>query len=56
MSLAATESESILKRKEHIQDALYYRRKKQKKVKQACLNLARLEWINQRYFLGEQPF
>lgn len=56
MSLATTEQESIAKRKEHVLDALYYRRKKQKKVKQACLNLARLEWINRRYFLGEQPF
>ncbi|CFV22145.1 Uncharacterised protein [Yersinia pseudotuberculosis] len=56
MSLAITEQESYAKRKEHVLDALYYRRKKQRKVMQSCLTLARLEWINQRYFLGEQPF
>ncbi|EKN4704207.1 hypothetical protein LGL88_12230 [Yersinia ruckeri] len=56
MSLATTEQESVAKRKEHVLDALYYRRKKQRKVMQSYLKLARLEWINQRYFLGEQPF
>ncbi|CNK68787.1 Uncharacterised protein [Yersinia mollaretii] len=56
MSAATTEQESIAKRREHILDALYYRRKKQRRVMHACLKLARLEWINRRYFLGEQPF
>lgn len=56
MNLGRTVKESIENRKEHILDALYYRRKGLRKVKQSCLNLAKLERLNQRYFLGEQPF
>lgn len=48
--------ESIAKRHGHITDALYYRRTGQRKAKQAALNCALCEKLNQKYFLGEAPF
>lgn len=56
MSLATTVEESKTNRREHIIDALYHRRKGNRKAVKACLNCAAIEKINQRYFLGEQPF
>lgn len=56
MSLAITEQESIANRRNHVLDALYFRRKNLRKEKQISLSQAKLERLNQRYFLGEQPF
>lgn len=56
MSLGTTVEQSNANRREHILDALHYRRKGLRKAVQACLNRSMLEKMNQRYFLGEQPF
>ncbi|NYA42929.1 hypothetical protein HZI31_06365 [Serratia fonticola] len=51
-----TIEESKAKRLEHVLDALYYRRKGNRKAVQVCLNCSALEKLNQRFFLGEPPF
>jgi hypothetical protein len=56
MSLGTTIEQSKANRREHILDALYYRRKRMRKAVQACLNHSTLEKMNQRYFLGPAPF
>ncbi|HEI6976259.1 TPA: hypothetical protein SK287_004453 [Yersinia enterocolitica] len=56
MSLATTKLESIANRRNHVLDAINFRRQNLRKAKQASLSQAKLERINQRYFLGEQPF
>lgn len=56
MSLATTLLESEMNRREHIQDALYYRRKRMKQSQRAALNLAKCEKLNQAYCLGPCPF
>lgn len=56
MKPARTTQESIQKRRAHLLDALHYRRTGQRKAKQAALNWALCEKLNQKYFLGEAPF
>lgn len=56
MSLGTTMEESKAKRREHILDALYHRRKGNRKAVKACLNCAAWERLNARFFLGEPPF
>lgn len=56
MTLGVTIQESKDNRKDHVLDALYFRRKRLRKAKQASLGLAKLERMNQQFFLGEQPF
>ncbi|MFK3840098.1 hypothetical protein [Serratia sp. NPDC087055] len=56
MSLATTIEQSKANRREHVLDALYYRRKGMHNAVQASLNLSMLEKMNQRYFLGPAPF
>jgi hypothetical protein len=56
MSLATSIEQSKALRREYILDALHFRRKKLRKVALAALAYSKLEKMNQRYFLGEQPF
>ncbi|HFD7739124.1 hypothetical protein [Serratia marcescens] len=56
MSLATTIEESKAKRREHLLDAISFRRKGMRKAVKSCLNGSMIEKLNQRYFLGEQPF
>ncbi|WP_369788357.1 hypothetical protein [Rouxiella sp. WC2420] len=56
MTLALSIKESEEKRKGHLQDALYFRRNELTKAKQTALMRAKIEKMNQQYFLGEQPF
>lgn len=56
MSLATTVEESKTNRRNHVLDALYHRRKGNRKAVKACLNYAAFERLNARFFLGEPPF
>ncbi|AXH43561.1 recombinase [Erwinia phage vB_EhrS_59] len=56
MSPAKTIEESITRRRSHLIDALHYRRNGLRKAKQAALNCALCEKLNQKYFLGKLPF
>lgn len=56
MSLGTTIEESKANRRNHILDALHYRRHNLRKAKRAALSLASVERLNQRFFLGEPPF
>jgi hypothetical protein len=56
MSLATTVEESKANRRNHILDALHYRRHNLRKAKRVALSLASVERLNQRFFLGEPPF
>lgn len=56
MSLAKTVEQSIKQRREHVLDALYHRRKGERKAVRASMNLSKLEKMNQQYFLGDPPF
>lgn len=56
MSLGTTIEESKANRRNHVLDALHYRRKKLRKAKRVSLSLASVERLNQRYFLGDPPF
>ncbi len=56
MSLAKSMEESKAMRREHVLDALYYRRKKLRKAVQAALGQSMCEKLNQRFFLGDPPF
>lgn len=56
MAIETAEKESRLARRMFTQAALYYRAKGDRVRMLIELNLARLEVMNQRYFLGEPPF
>lgn len=56
MALARTMQESTKERRRLLIDALYYRRIGARKAKQAALNGAGIEKLNQKYFLGDPPF
>lgn len=56
MSLATTVKESKLQRRMYTQQALMYRQKGDREGVLVCLNLSRVEVLNQRYFLGPCPF
>lgn len=56
MALETSEKESQLARRKYTQSALYYRAKGDRIRMLVELNLARMEVLNQRYFLGEPPF
>lgn len=56
MSLGTTIEESKAKRRGYVLEALYFRKKGQKKAAVASINLSRLEKMNQKYFLGPAPF
>lgn len=56
MSLATTVKESKLQRRMYTQKALWYRQNGDREGMRVCLNLSRVEVLNQRYFLGECPF
>lgn len=56
MSLATTVKESKLQRRMYTQKALWYRHNGDREGMRVCLNLSRVEVLNQRYFLGPCPF
>lgn len=56
MSLATTTEESRVKRRGYVMDALYHRRKGNRKSMRASLDLAWCERFNSKYFLGPCPF
>ena len=56
MSLATTVKESKLQRSMYTQKALWYRHNGDREGMRVCLNLSRVEVLNQRYFLGPCPF
>ncbi len=56
MSLAITMEQSKAMRRSHVLDALHYRRKKLRKAVRAALSQSMCEKLNQRFFLGDQPF
>ena len=55
--LAKTPELSLLKRKYHVIEAMYWRKNGNKSMKRHCLNMARRERINKCEFLGDElPF
>lgn len=56
MSLATTTEESRIKRRGYVMDALYHRRKGNRKSMRLSLELAFYERLNSKYFLGPCPF
>jgi len=56
MSLATTVEQSVRQRREYVLDALYHRRKGNRKAVRANMNLSMIEKMNQKFFLGDPPF
>lgn len=53
---STTVKESKLQRRMYTQKALWYRHNGDREGMRVCLNLSRVEVLNQRYFLGSCPF
>ncbi|TDX14600.1 hypothetical protein EDF88_3917 [Buttiauxella sp. BIGb0552] len=57
VELAKTPELSRLKRKYHVIEALYWRKDGNKRMKNHCLSMAKVERINKCEFLGDElPF